>query len=81
VAPDLVAEILSPDDRPGEVRAKIAEWLTAGVRLVWELDPDRRIARIYRPDGSESLIAADGVLEGDTVLPGFRIELKDLYRD
>jgi len=81
VAPDFVAEILSPDDQPGEVRAKIAEWLTAGVRLVWELDPDRRIARIYRPGGSESLVAAHGVLEGDTVLPGFRIELNDLYRD
>ncbi|MNC98060.1 hypothetical protein D3C83_159120 [compost metagenome] len=54
--------------------------MSAGVRLVWELDPDRRIARVYRPDGNESLVAADGVLEGETVLPGFRIELQDLYR-
>jgi Uma2 family endonuclease len=81
VAPDLVAEIQSPDDRPGEVRAKIGEWLNAGVRLVWELDPDRRTARVHRPDGSESLVDADGVLEGETVLPGFRTDLKDLYRD
>jgi Uma2 family endonuclease len=81
VAPDLVAEILSPDDRPGEVRAKIGDWLNAGVRLVWELDPDRRTVRLHRPDGSESLVEADGFLDGDTVLPGFRIELNDLYRD
>ena len=32
--PDLVAEFLSPDDRPGEVLAKVGEWLDAGVRLV-----------------------------------------------
>ena len=81
VAPDLVAEILSPDDRPGEVRAKIREWLSAGVRLAWELDPDRGIARVHRPDGSESVVEANGFLEGEAVLPGLRIALKDLYRD
>lgn len=81
VAPDLVAEILSPEDRPGEVRTKIAEWMNAGVRLAWELDPDRRIAHVHRPDGSVSLVNADGALDGETVLPGFRCELKDLYRD
>lgn len=81
VAPDLIVEILSPDDRPGEVRAKIAEWLNAGVRLAWELDPDERIARVYRPDGSVSLVEADGILDGEAVLPGFHCELKDLYRD
>ena len=81
VAPDLIAEILSPDDRPGEVRAKIAEWLSAGVRLAWELDPDRQIAWVHRPDGTSSLIDAAGALDGEVVLPGFRCELKDLYRD
>lgn len=81
IAPDLIAEILSPDDRPGDVRAKIAEWLSAGVRLAWELDPDRRIARAHRPDGGISIVGADGALDGEAVLPGFRCELKDLYRD
>jgi Uma2 family endonuclease len=71
---------LSPDDRPGEVRAKIAEWLRAGVRLAWELDPERQTARAYRPDGSVSMIEAQGALDGEAVLPGFRCELADLYR-
>lgn len=81
VAPDLIAEILSPDDRPGEVCAKIVEWLSAGVRLAWELDPDRQIAWVHRPDRSKALIDAEGALDGETVLPGFRCDLKDLYRD
>src|SRR4051812_34368145 len=38
-APDLVAEILSPDDRPGEVLSKVGDWLAAGVRLVFVIDP------------------------------------------
>ena len=38
LAPDLVAEILSPDDRPGEVLSKVGEWLEAGVRLGWVIE-------------------------------------------
>jgi len=71
LAPDLVVEVLSRDDRPGEVLAKVGDWLNAGCALVWVVDPNRRLARVYRADGSESLIDADGVLDGEDVLPGF----------
>jgi Uma2 family endonuclease len=81
IAPDLIAEILSPDDRPGEVIAKVAEWLSAGVCLAWVLDPYRRIAHVHRPDGSLSLVDVDGALEGEGVLPGFRCELAHLYKE
>src|SRR2546423_4035912 len=64
LAPDLVVEVLSPGDRPGEVLAKVADWLTAGTRLVWTVDPQRRMARIYRDDGSESFVTAEGALDG-----------------
>lgn len=43
LAPDLVVEVLSPRDRPGEVMARIADWLSAGARLIWVVDPDRRV--------------------------------------
>lgn len=79
IAPDLIAEIRSPDDWPGEVLAKIGDWLNAGVRLAWVLDPQRRIAQVYRPDGSVSILAEDDALEGENVLPGFRCPLRPLY--
>ena len=63
--------MLSPGDRPGEVLAKVADWLTAGTRLVWVVDPERRLARVYRHDGSETIVPADGALDGEDVLPGF----------
>jgi Uma2 family endonuclease len=81
LAPDLVAEILSPDDRPGEVMTKIGEWLTAGVKLVWVFDPDRRIAHVHRPDGSLSIVGVDGTLDGEDVLPGFSCNLRYLFRE
>src|SRR6266568_4870764 len=71
LGPDLVVEVLSTGDRPGEVLAKIADWLSAGTRLVWVIDPDRRKARIYRDDGSEAIVAADEALDGENVVPGF----------
>ena len=79
VAPDLVAEILSSDDRPVEVRAKIADWISAGVKIVWVIDPRRRVAHVYRCDGT---IVPDGaIVAGEDVLPGFSCAVEDLLAD
>ena len=75
LAPDLAVEVLSPGDRPGDVLAKVADWLSAGTRLVWVLDAARRLARVYRDDGSETVVTAEGALEGEEVLPGFSCSL------
>ena len=60
-----------PGDRPGAVLAKVADWLDAGTRLVWIIDPERRLARVYRADGSLTLVTADDALDGEDVVPGF----------
>ena len=79
LAPDLVAEIVSPDDRPGEVLAKTGEWLEAGVRLVLVIDPERRVATVYRDDGSVMTVSPDADVDGEAVLPGFSFRLSDLF--
>ena len=73
--PDLVVEVLSPGDRPGETLAKLADWLSAGTRLVWVIDPERRLARIYRQDGSESILGERDAVDGEDILPGFSCNL------
>jgi len=75
LGPDLVVEVLSPGDRPAETLAKVADWLSAGTRLVWVIDPERRLARIYRQDGSESLLGEADTLQGEDILPGFACTL------
>lgn len=77
-APDLAVEVLSPDDRAGEVLAKVADWLSAGCRVVWVVDPVHRTARVYRADGSESLLAEGDALDGEDVLPGFSCRLVEV---
>ena len=79
-APELAAEVLSPDDRPGEVLKKVGDWLDAGVRLVWVIDPKRHEAVVYRPDGSVTRIAAAGALDGEDVLPGFSCPLAEVLK-
>ena len=77
-APDLAVEVLSPDDRPGEVLAKVADWLTAGTRLVWIIDPDRRTGRVHRADGSITILNDDASFDGEDVIPGFTCPLAEV---
>ena len=64
--------------RHGEVAAKLGDWLVAGSRLVWVVDPKRRLARVYRADGSETILGDDGVLVGEDVVPGFACPLESV---
>ncbi len=79
LAPDLLAEILSPDDRPAEVLAKVADWLAAGTKLVWVVDPERLEVRVYGGDGSLSVLHESDALDGEEVLPGFRCPVRDVF--
>jgi Uma2 family endonuclease len=79
-APDLAVEVLSPDDRPGEVLENVADWLKAGARLVWVVDPIRETARVYREDGRESTLGVSDSLDGENVLPGFACPLEGIFR-
>ena len=79
LAPDLAVEVLSPGDRPGETLAKVGDWLEAGTRLVWVLDPERRLARVYRADGTESILSVADELAGEDVLPGFAVSLASVF--
>ena len=77
-SPDLAVEVLSPSDRPGEVLAKVADWLMAGTSLVWTIDPERRRARVYRADGSDVVLTDADQLDGEDVLPGFHASIAGL---
>ncbi len=71
LAPDLAVEVLSPGDSPRHVLDKVGEYLQAGVRLVWVIDPRKRQAAVYRSMTNVREIGSDGALDGEDVLPGF----------
>ena len=78
LAPDLAIEVLSPSDSPRRVQDKVGEYLEAGVRLVWIIDPENHRAVIYRALSSVGQIGAGGALDGEDVVPGFRCALSEL---
>src|SRR4030095_2647233 len=60
-APDLALEVLSPGDSYTEVEEKVREYLAAGTKAVWIVDPKGRTITVYR-----SLIDIMILTENDT---------------
>lgn len=80
VVPDLVVEVVSPNDLAYEVSRKQAEWLEAGAKLVWIIHPVRQTIHAYRADGTVTLFNRTDTLTADPVLPDFRVPVADLFR-
>ncbi|MCS6951167.1 MAG: Uma2 family endonuclease, partial [bacterium] len=57
--PDLVAEVVSPGDTFSEVAEKVDDWLRAGVRIVWVVDPVQQTVRVYRADQPVRVLRAE----------------------
>jgi Uma2 family endonuclease len=78
LAPDIAVEVLSPRDRPRYVLDKVGEYLEAGVRMVWVIDPRKERAVVYRSLSDVHELGADDALDGEDVLPGFRCPLREI---
>lgn len=81
VAPDIAAEVVSPNDLYYEVEEKVEEYLDAGVKLVWVVNPPTRTVRVHRADGTVTDLGEEDELSGEDVLPGFRCRVRDLFED
>lgn len=79
--PDLAVDLLSASDRFVEVNRKIRDYLAAGTPLVWLVDPESRSALIYHPNRLVEIVAPDGTLDGEGVLPGFSLSLAALWAE
>jgi Uma2 family endonuclease len=81
LVPDLAVEVLSESNTPAEMSVKIGEYFSAGVRLVWLVDPKVRAATVFtKVDDSVTLHEQDA-LDGGTVLPGFTLSLRELFAE
>jgi Uma2 family endonuclease len=80
ITPDLAVEVLSPNDLAYEVDAKVQEYLRAGVRLVWVVNPETRTVKIHRPQAAGTILGESDDLEGEDVVPGFRCRISDLFQ-
>jgi Uma2 family endonuclease len=79
VPPELVVEVLSPDDRYGDVMEKLREYLDLGVDLIWIVDPERRYVLAYRTLHDVERFEEGDILKDEEILPGFALPLAELF--
>jgi Uma2 family endonuclease len=78
-APDLAVEVVSPTDTVDEIEEKVDDYLRAGARLVWVVNPRRRTVTVYRPGAQPVLLTEDQELTGEDVVPGFRCHVREFF--
>ena len=79
LAPDLVVEVVSPNDTVRKVSDKVDEWLEAGVRLVWVVEFRKRTITEYRFRKPIRVLREEDTLEGGDVVPGFSLPVREVF--
>lgn len=80
LCPDFVVELRSRTDRLDALKDKLQEYIDSGAQLGWLIDPDEKTVYIYRPDVDVVTQIDPETLSGDPLLPGFILNLRDLWR-
>ena len=81
IPPDLAVEIVSPNDRWTKIEEKVRDFLRAGVRLVWVVNPKTKTIHVYQSFSEVSVLTMDDHLEGGEVLPGFRVAVARIFSE
>jgi Uma2 family endonuclease len=79
LVPDLAVEVLSESNTEAEMERKLQEYFTAGVQLVWYVEPEPRRVRVYTSPSDVLSLGEQEVLTGDPVLPGFQLTISEWF--
>jgi len=77
--PDLAVEVLSPSNTAAGIHAKVADYLAAGTRLVWVLDPAAGTVAVHRSLLRPRILGPEDTLDGEDVVPGFGVTVADIF--
>ncbi|MFQ6015620.1 MAG: Uma2 family endonuclease [Anaerolineae bacterium] len=80
-APELVVEIMSPDDRWQDVQQKLKEYFSIGVQWVWIVEPENRAVLVYRSRTEMQEFGEGDTVNGEGVLEGFRLPVASLLTE
>lgn len=80
VCPEFIAELRSPTDRASSVEEKMEFWIGRGAELGWLMDPERKLAMIYRPGREPETLLRPDVLAGEGSTGGFRLEMQEFWK-
>jgi Uma2 family endonuclease len=79
VVPNLAVEVVSPTNTAYEVLDKVSEYFQTGVQRVWVVYPNVEQVYVYSSPTSIRVLDRSAELDGEEVLPGFRLPLSELF--
>lgn len=79
IALDLAVEVVSPSDSERKLRLKISHYLAAGT-TVWVWFTDEQRVEIHRPGKAVEVLGIEAVVDGEAILPGFKLPVKDILK-
>ncbi|MBC6453994.1 MAG: Uma2 family endonuclease, partial [Hormoscilla sp. SP5CHS1] len=79
ICPDFVVELRSPSDGLQSLQEKMQEYIDNGVSLGWLIDRNNRMVYIYRPDAEVEVLENPDQIRGESVLPGFVLDLSTIW--
>jgi len=79
IAPDLVVEVISPNEKAYDVDEKVELYRAAAVRLIWIINPVARTVHVYGANLRGAVLRGEDALDGADVLPGFSCPLREIF--
>ncbi|MBE8998139.1 Uma2 family endonuclease [Nostoc sp. LEGE 12447] len=80
ICPDFVVELKSPSDNLQTLKEKMEEYMNEpGIQLGWLIDRKQHKVYIYRPGLSEECLDNPATVSGESVLPGFFLNMSKVW--
>jgi Uma2 family endonuclease len=79
LCPNFVVELRSKTDALKPLQNKMQEYMDNGAQLGWLIDPQTKQVEVYRSHQAKEVLQNPETLSGETVLPGFVLNLAALF--
>jgi Uma2 family endonuclease len=79
LAPDFVVELRSPTDPLDVLKNKMNEYMRAGVRLGWLIDPETETVTVYHEDRAPDTLDRPETVEANSVVEGFTLPMARIW--
>jgi Uma2 family endonuclease len=80
-SPELVVEVLSPNDTFESLHEKLVEYFDSGCQLAWVVNPQDQTVHVYYSPRPSQLLHENDRIDGAQVLPGFTMSVAEIFED
>jgi len=79
IPPDLAIEVVSPSDKVYDVQEKALEYLDAGAKMVWVIEPIAKTVTVYRSRSDIKTLTSNDTLTGEEVVEEFQCAVAEIF--